>query len=432
MKYYLLPAFLLYIFTMSAYAQTGSVIQTPPLTKGSPAEVGMSEERLSLIDEMAADAINGGQVPGLVALVARNGKIVYHKAFGSADASESLPLQNDNIFRIASQTKAITSTAVMMLWEQAQFRLDEPISNYIPEFAGAGVLDTFNEGDSSYTTVPADEAITIRHLLTHTSGIGYGIIDGDDRMRKIYQKAGIVDLYTLDDITIEENIKKLADMPLHHNPGERFTYSLGLDVLGYFIEVVSGQPFDEYLREHIFDPLTMDDTWFYLPNSYQDRLVDVQTQDVAGAWITYAGTDYYDASYPVNGAQTFFSGGAGLSSTAEDYAKFLQMYLNGGEYNGTRLLSRTTVDFMMANQIDHITGTSDPSYGLAFGVNSEDAFVSGTGSEGTFQWGGYFNTSYWAEPDEQLIGIIMKQTRGDIGDQTSWKFRVLARQAIDD
>jgi CubicO group peptidase (beta-lactamase class C family) len=252
-------------------------------------------------------------------------------------------------------------------------------------------------------------------------------------MRKIYQKAGIVDLYTVDAISIEENIKKLAKLPLHHHPGEKFTYSEGLDVLGYFIEVVSGHSFDVYLREHIFDPLGMDDTWFYLPKEKEDRLVDVQTKNEAGEWVTYQGTEYYDASYPVNGAKTFFSGGAGLSSTAKDYATFLQMYLNNGEYNGVRLLSRTTVDFIMANQLVDILPESDIAYGLAFGGTSEEEFRrGGVGSPGTFDWGGYFNTQYWAEPDEKLIGIIMKQTRGSNGDQTGWKFRILARQAVDD
>lgn len=399
------------------------------LQSAAPEMAAMSSERLQLIDSMAVDAMNADQIPGLVALVARNGRIVYHKAFGYADAEQSRELQKDDIFRIASQSKAITSTAVMMLWEKALFRLDDPIANYIPEFADAQVLDTFNEEDSSFTTVPAENPITIRHLLTHTSGIGYGIIDRDDRIRKIYQKAGIVDLYTLDDVTIEENIKKLAGMPLHHNPGERFTYSEGLDVLGYFIEVVSGMSFDQYLRENIFDPLGMDDTWFYLPEDKVNRLADVQTKNEDGEWITYTGTEYYDASYPVNGAKTFFSGGAGLSSTAVDYAKFLQMYLNKGNYNGVRLLSSTTVDFMMENQLGEVPG----SYGLAFGLTDESGFIQGgAGSVGTFQWGGYFNTSYWAEPDEHMIGIIMKQTQRIPGEPTSWKFRVLSRAAIDD
>ena len=298
-------------------------------------------------------------------------------------------------------------------------------------FEEAQILDTFNENDTTWTTVPAENQITIRDLLTHTSGIGYGVIDGDERFKMIYEKAGITDLYTTEDITIEESVTKLARLPLHHEPGEKYTYSEGLDVLGYFIEVVSGMPFDEFLRTRIFDPLGMNDTWFYLPESKHNRLVTVQQKNDAGEWKPYPVT-FYDPEYPRAGAISFFSGGAGLSSTAIDYARFLQMYLNNGEYNGTRLLSRTTVNFMMKNQIGELWGPNS-HYGLAFGVLTDAGEAQGgRGSEGTFGWSGYFNTQYFADPEEQIIGILMKQTQGATGDQTGWKFRQLVFQAIDD
>ena len=221
---------------------------------------------------MAKTAIKDDNLPGLVALVARKGKIVFWKAYGKADNASNRDMKRDDIFRIASQTKAITSTAVMMLWEEGKFRLDDPVSKYIPEFKNPQVLNNFRYSDTTYTTVDADKEITIRHLLTHTSGIGYGVIDGDERMRMIYNKAGITDLFTTEDISIGESVKKLARLPLHHNPGEKFTYSEGLDVLGYFIEVVSGMPFDEFLRQRLFDPLGMDDTWFYLPKNKASRV----------------------------------------------------------------------------------------------------------------------------------------------------------------
>src|SRR5690606_28576146 len=251
-------------------------------------------------------------------------------------------------FRIASQTKAITSTAVMMLWEEGKFQLDDPISNYIPEFNDAQVLDSLH-ADGSFTTIPADKPITIRHLLTHTSSIGYGVIDWDERFKKIYKDAGITDIFTTEPTTIETSVKKLAKLPLHHNPGEKFTYSEGLDVLGYFVQVISGMPLDEFFRKRIFDPLGMEDTWFYLPKQKHSRLVPVQTK-LDGGWVKYQPT-FYDQDYPIKGKKKFFSGGAGLSSTVKDYATFLQMYLNEGELNGTRLLSRTTVRFMMENQV---------------------------------------------------------------------------------
>lgn len=423
---------LLVVFSIASFSQTKSILTSQPLSEDSPGNVGMSEERLARIDSMLSKAIHENEIPGAVALVARNGKIVYHKAFGMADNSSNRDLERDDIFRIASQTKAITSTAVMMLWEEGKFKLDDPISKFIPEFKNPKLLDSFDEKDSSFSTKPADKEITIRHLITHTSGIGYGYIDEDERFKKIYNKAGVTDLFTTEDITIEENIKKLAKLPLHHKPGDKWTYSEGLDVLGYFIEIVSGMPLDQFFRERIFDPLGMDDTWYYLPKSKYNRLVTVQTKQNE-KWIKYPVSIYYDPDYPIKGAKTFFAGGAGLSSTAKDYATFLQMYLNNGELNGIRLLSRTTVQFMMANQIGNLWEDYGAYYGLAFGVlDQKGQDMGGRGSVGTFEWGGYFNTSYFADPKEQIIGILMKQTQELPSDDTGWKFKLLVGQSIDD
>lgn len=410
--------------------QTSSSQSSPLLAYDTPAEVGMSAERLARIDAMCEETIANNEVPAMVALVARKGKIVYHKAFGLENVEKEIKIDRDAIFRIASQTKAITSTAVMMLWEEGKFRLDDPISTYIPEFKNPQVLAGFRYADTSYTTRPANNEITIRHLLTHTSGIGYGFIDGDERMKMIYRKAGIVEAFEVRDYTIKENIKKLGPLPLHHDPGENYTYSLGLDVLGYFVEIMSGMTFEEFLLQRLFTPLGMNDTFFYLPKEKTDRLAMVQ-QPENGSWTKYTGNGY-EADFPLKGAKAFFSGGAGLSSTAKDYANFLQMYLNGGELNGVRILSRTTINTIMANQIGDIW-QGDRVLGLAFGVLTEEAVATGgQGSKGTFDWGGYFNTQYFADPEEQLIGILMKQTRGQQHDQSGWKFRLLANQAIDD
>ena len=429
MKHYL--NLLLLVFSLHATAQTRSLQNSPSLTEASPASVGMSAERLARIDAVLEEAVADNDIPGAVALIARQGKIVYHKAFGMADTPSGRKMEKDDIFRIASQSKAITSTAVMMLWEEGKFRLDDPVSKYIPEFKNPQVLTRFRYEDTSYTAEPAEREITIRHLLTHTSGLGYGVIDGDERFRMLYEKAGVTDLFTTKDISIEESVQKIATLPLHHHPGEKYTYSEGLDVLGYFVEVISGMPFDDFLRERLFDPLGMDDTWFYLPNNKARRLVAVQTQE-DGAWQRYPVT-FYDPDYPIKGAKRFFSGGAGLSSTAEDYATFLQMYLNGGELNGVRILSRTTVQSIMGNQTGELFGYPDKHYGLAFGVVTEAGQAKGgLGSAGTFDWGGYFNTQYFADPQENMIGIIMKQTRGPVDDQTGWKFRQMVFQTIDD
>jgi len=401
------------------------------LTKEAPSTVGMSRERLDKIETMLQEAVDAQEIPGAVALIVRKGGIVLHESFGLADHASQKEMTSDAIFRIASQSKAITATAVMMLWEEGKFRLDDPISNYIPEFKNPQILETFNEADSSYTTLAADKEISIRHLLTHTSGIGYGVIDGDERIRKIYAKAGITDLYTTENISIEENIKKLASLPLHHNPGEDFTYSEGLDVLGYFIEIISGMPFDAYLRTHLFDPLGMDDTWFYLPDDKADRLVSVQKPG-DNTWERYPVT-FYDTDYPIKGAKRFFSGGAGLCSTAKDYAVFLQMYLNGGSYGGVRILSPTTIRSIMGDQMDIPLGKSGYYYGLAFGmVSPKGQNLGGVGSAGSFDWGGYFNTQYFADPEEEVIGVLMKQTQGAPNENTGWKFRQMTFAAIEE
>ena len=412
--------------------QTKSVQKSPVLTEALPESAGMSPERIARIDNMCTQAVSKGDLPGVVALVARNGKIVLWKAYGMADNQAGKTLKRDDIFRIASQSKAITSTAVMMLWEQGKFQLDDPVSKFIPEFKNPQVLKSFQYSDTTFTAEPATSEITIRQLLTHTSGIGYGVIDGDERMKMIYQKAGITDLFTTEEITIAESVKNLATLPLHHNPGEKFTYSEGLDVLGYFIEVVSGMPFDVFLKTHIFDPLGMNDTRFYLPFEKAGRLVAVQQKNNEGKWERYPVT-FYDPDYPVKGAKSFFSGGAGLSSTAKDYATFLQMYLNGGEYNGVRLLSRTTVESIMGNQTGTLWGDSDKYFGLAFGVVTQQGQnKGGIGSTGTFDWGGYFNTQYFADPEEKIIGILMKQTQGEVNDETGWMYRQLIGQSVDD
>ncbi|MBE0653251.1 MAG: beta-lactamase family protein, partial [Bacteroidales bacterium] len=300
----LMPLILIFLFA-SAYNQTKSIQISPPLSDAFPEDAGMSTERLKRIDHMLEEAIETEQIPGAVALIVRDGKIVYHKAFGMADNETGKKLKKNDIFRIASQSKAITSTAVMMLWEEGKFKLDDPISKYIPEFKDPQVINTFRFSDTSWTTIPAKQEITIRHLLNHTSGLGYGIIDGDERIRMIYHKAGVVDLFTTDSITIGESVKRLAALPLHHHPGDKYTYSEGLDVLGYFIEVVSGMPFDQFLRTRLFDPLGMNDTWFYLPDKKADRLVKVQTR-LDGEWAAFTHPSY-DVNYPVTGAKTFFS-----------------------------------------------------------------------------------------------------------------------------
>jgi len=416
------------------FSQTKSLKNSLPLVESTPESVGMSSERMARMDNIFQNSVNQNEVPGVAAIVIRNGKIIYHKSFGMADNQRNKSLKKDDIFRIASMSKAITSTAVMMLWEEGKFQLDDPISKYIPEFKNPTLVKYFSFRDSSYITEPAKSEITIRHLLSHTSGLGYGEIDGDERFKAMYKKAGITDLFTTESIKIGESVKKLAKLPLHHNPGEKYTYSEGLDVLGYFIEVVSGMPFDEFLRKRLFEPLNMSDTYFYLPENKAARLVSVQRPNKEGQWEKFP-TTFYDPEYPIKGAKTFFSGGAGLSSTAKDYATFLQMYLNQGELGGKRFLSRTTIDAILSNQTETLFGgeKGDSFFGLAYSVlRANGADKGGIGSEGTFTWGGYFNTNYFADPKEKIIGVIMKQTQQTKGDNLNNLFRQIIYQSLDD
>ena len=418
-------------------AQTSSIakvqVQTAATLKtAQPESVGMSTERLKRIDANMNDWLATGKLNGAVALIIRNGKIVYHKAFGYDDLQKTHPMRTDMIFRIASQTKAITSTAVMILYEEGKFLLDDPVSKYIPEFSKPVVLDKFNEADSTYTTVPAKREITIRDLLTHTSGIGYAQI-GSKEANAIYYKAGITSgIGVANGLLLATDMKKLAKLPLMHQPGEKWTYGLNSDVLGYLVEVVSGQSLDEFFHKRIFEPLGMNDTYFFLPSSKYNRLVHLYKEEdgklMEPEEITQNGKFIVD--YPKKPG-TYYSGGAGLSSTALDYAIFLQMLLNGGEYNGKRLLSRNVVRMMTMNQIGDISMGVN-KFGLGFGLTTEKGSSLLPTPEGVFEWGGAFSTTYWADPKEKLIGIIYRQLWSSTQREIPNKFKVLVYQAIAD
>ena len=248
------------------------------LKPGTPASVQVSAERLNRIDSMIIQSIEDKWIAGAVGFIARDGKIIYNRAFGESDLENGTPMQTDAIFRIASQTKAIASIGLMMLFEEGKFLLDDPVSKYIPEFANPQVIDKYNPADTSFTTVPASREITIRDLFTHTSGIDYALI-GSPMMNAVYSKAGIMGGFGNDRITIGDDIRLLGKQPLVHQPGERFTYGLNVDVIGYLVEILSGQKLDQFLKTRLFDPLGMEDTWFYLPEDKHQRLVKVNTED---------------------------------------------------------------------------------------------------------------------------------------------------------
>ena len=381
-------------------------------------------ERLKVVEELLTDDINNNKIPGAVVLVGNEKGIVYKKAFGIKNPLTNEKYNTDDIFRIASMTKAITSVAVLKLWEDGKINLDDPIEKYIPEFKDAEILETFNEKDSSYTSKPSTKKITIRQLLTHTSGIGYDFIDGNPSIKAIFHKKkqsfmknGVM-CFCDEDVTIGEAIRNLADVPLHHEPGEKFTYSMGLDVLGYMIEIVSGKKLDVFYREEIFDPLDMNDTYFYLPDSKKERLVPVQTKKDDN-WVIFE-DDRFNENYPVEGERKFFAGGCGLSSTVEDYYKFLSVFLNNGKYKGKSFIGKQTNDLLFQNQLPDTFGFG---IGLALGIVLEkDLKNGGTGTAGTLLGGGYWNTSCFTDPNDKVIGIIFKQTQ-KIPDNSSNLFK---------
>ncbi len=278
----------LFLFSIAVLILLGlnSCTANNQLKNGTPESVNMSSERLNRIDNMLQQSIDSGWIAGATALIARDGKIFYNRAFGYVDPESKTPMQTDAIFRIASQTKAIVSIGFMMLFEEGKFLLDDPVSRYIPEFKNPMVLDKFNEKDTTFTCVPAKREVTIRDLLTHTSGIDYAGI-GSQRMQAIYRKAGIAGGFGSDKITIGEDIRLLGKQPLVHQPGERWTYGLNVDVIGYLVEILSGEKLDQYLKKHVFEPLGMTDTYFYLPAEKQDRLVKVSGENSSSPCSLY-------------------------------------------------------------------------------------------------------------------------------------------------
>jgi CubicO group peptidase (beta-lactamase class C family) len=411
-------------------------VNHPAISMVNAAEdAGFSSRSLKNLDTLLQGYVNRERVNGVVGMLVRNGKIAYYKSFGYDDVAAKTPMKRDAIFRNASQTKAVTSVAVMILYEEGKFGLDDPVANYIPEFRDMKVLDKFKKEDSSYTTVPAKRQITIRDLLTHTSGLGYPQIGGTEQ-KIIYHKAGVFAGIGSGKTVLADQMKLLAKLPLMHQPGERFTYGMNTDLLGYLVEVTSGMSLSDFMRKRIFEPLGMKDTYFYLPKEKQNRLVTLYSED----WKTkkvvktephiIIGADDFDIDYPKTDG-THFSGGGGLSGPIYDYAIFLQMMLNGGDYNGKRILSRNSVRMMtMAQDNERFDGPND--FGLGFEIVSKKGSGIMPWQEGSYQWGGMFATSYWVDPKEKLVALIYRNvyptSLGAIVDQ----FKVMSYAAIND
>jgi CubicO group peptidase (beta-lactamase class C family) len=363
--------------------------------------------RLARIDTLINGYIGKGWVNGVVTLVIHDGHVIQYKGYGYADKEAGKRMAPDELFRIASQTKAIVSVGLMRLFEQGKFSLDEPIADILPAFRHMVVLDKFNDADSSYTTVPAKREITFRDLLTHTSGIDYPMI-GTPSMKAIYAKAGISAGLGVIDNDLRERMEALARLPLVHQPGEKWTYGLSVDVIGCLIEVMTGMSLEDYLQTTIFRPLGMKDTYFNVPADRAGRLATVYTEDSLQHVIRWTKeTTTIDPNYPLM-HKRYFSGGAGLTSTAWDYAVFLQMMLNGGRYNGVQVLAPRTVQLMTSGQLSFLFNGTD-NFGLGFEITSPQSAAGGVRNEGTFSWGGFFGTTYWADPKAKLVCLVMTQ-----------------------
>lgn len=410
------------------------MLVTPAFTHSTASEntaaPGLDPQRLGRIDTAINEEIAAGKIPGAVALIAHNGKLVYHESFGFADLDSQTPMQTNSIFRIASMTKAITSVAVMVLYEQGRFRLNDPVSRYIPAFTDMTLLSGPDE-DGKTSRIKATKPIRIIDLLTHSSGISYPFIASN--VQQDYLDAGLIDGLTAKDITLKSQMELLAKQPLMFEPGSRWAYGLSTDLLGYLVEVVSGQPLDQFFEENIFVPLAMHDSYFFLPDEKADRLVTLYADVEPGGLIVSKGNESNlildNPRYPVEGARRFFSGGAGLSSTAYDYARFCQMLLNTGTLDGKRILSRKSVELMRAPKAD-IDDDGRADFSLGFFVNTDLGQSNELGSVGTLSWGGAFNTAYWIDPAENLVAIIMTQVR-PVSSDINERFQILVYQALE-
>jgi CubicO group peptidase (beta-lactamase class C family) len=386
----LLPLFLLAVLSAQA--------ATLPSTR--PEAVGLSSERLERIHELVERHMRAGDITGAVMLVARRGQIAYVDVAGSMDAEGTRPMQRDTVFRLASMTKPVIGTAVMMMLEEGRLQLDDPISMYIPEFAGQRVAVLEEAGSNGnppvFHTVAAERDITIKDLLTHTSGLSSGPM-GQSEARKVRRQP---------DETLADYIPRLGATPLEFQPGSRWMYSAsdGIDVLARVVEIVSDMPLNEFLQQRIFDPLDMPDTSHYPTDSQMPRLVTAYRSTGDGLVET-------ENSLSMS-SRVYFAGGGGLVSTVDDYANFAQMLANGGEFNGQRLLSPRTVDLMSAVHIPSSLPGRGVGEGYGLSVRVIDDAVAGDHriSDGSFGWSGAYGTHFWIDPVEDIVAVMMIQT----------------------
>lgn len=372
----------------------------------TPEEVGMISDSLSKIDKMVNDFIKAEKYPGAVTLIAKDGKIIYESEIGFSDSLKSEPYRKDHLFRMASMTKPIVSVAAMQLIEKGKLSLDDEVGKYIPSFKNTEILIGYNPKDTTWTTRPTKTKPTVRQLLTHTAGVPYGFMN-PNLNGAILAKNGIPDLSTHLPITIEETMSKIGDLPLMHEPGEKWMYGLNTDVLGRVVEVASGEKLNEYIKKNILDPLKIDMLDFYFEKSKTKDLTKVFIPNENGKNIQVDGMgNMYIADYPTNGAKSYLSGGSGMTGTARAYFQFCQAMLNNGTLYSERILKEKTANSMHKNQLDTISYPWGPAK-FGFGFDVSDGHPRRP--DGTYSWGGAFSTVFWIDPKNELIVIQLRQ-----------------------
>ena len=379
----------------------------------NPKSVGMSGDKLDSIDNVILDEISNGNIPHGAALVARDGKVVYEKYFGQASPNNSTPLANDTIFRIASFTKAVTSVAALMMYEEGKFLMNDPISLYIPGFTNMDVGES--DGNGNLTLVPAENPITVRDILTHKSGLIYQpFIEDGNPLKDLYLNEATHKIFPWEnDETLEQYVNRMAALPLYRQPGTEVTYGVSTDVLGRLVEIWSGQSLNDFFQDRIFGPLDMNDTSFYLPSDQVSRLPDLYRLEDDGTialWIT----PDVDPQVVGNGPNKLYSGAAGLLSTPRDFLNFCEMIRQFGRYKNKTVLSPQSVDMMKADQLN---GTPLPEFlrihgdstGFGVGVRFERGQWDGLETQGTVAFAGINWTRYWIDSEEDLVVMSFSQ-----------------------
>ena len=373
------------------------------LQPARPDSVGISAQRLERLTAGMKALSDQGKLSGVVTMVAKDGKIVHFEASGKQNVATGAPMRKDSIFRIYSMTKPVTGVAMMILFEEGKWQLNDPVSKHIPEFANLKVAKV-NSVSGEVAQVPPDHPMTMRELMSHSGGLTYGLF-GTTPVDKMYTEANVLDANK----PMQVMIDKLGKLPLLFQPGERWHYSVSVDVQGYLVEKLSGQSFPDFLRTRIFEPLKMKDTGFFVPQDKLDRLAEFYTYDKAGKLVTMPGVADFSKMPALP------SGGGGLVSTATDYMRFCQMLLNGGELENARILSPLTVRLMRSNMLPASARTMSPGtgFGLDFAVVDDSVGAGGYYGQGTYYWGGYAGTWFWIDPVNKLIFVGMIQHRGD-------------------